>query len=174
MGKIKDPSWDAAGVGPSLAPGRHRAQRQDRGRLGICREPQLCPAPAYSHTRFPLAVVCPALTAEVARKNAAGLLRPNSEFQRAGSAVSRRHPSQIPGRGSSWGLLLLGISHAPDGPTDPTDCGRRFQKCCVRPFPSVLITSLSSHVILTSKGISLLWDSPANLKTEVFSEHDPH
>lgn len=75
------PCRDAAGRGPSLAPGRWRTQRQDRGRLGICRAPQLVPAPAHLHTGFPLAVVCPALMAEVARKNVAGLLGPNPEFQ---------------------------------------------------------------------------------------------
>lgn len=50
-------------------------------RLRICRAPQLVPAPAHLHTGFLLAVVCPALMAEVARKNVAGLLGPNPEFQ---------------------------------------------------------------------------------------------
>lgn len=72
-----------------------------------------------------------------------------------GSKRRRRDPSQIPGTASSsWGLLLGINLTGPDRTSDLVDWSREFQKRCVRPFPSVLITSLSSHVILTSEGIS--------------------
>lgn len=153
MGKIKDPPWGAAGRGPGLVPGRHRAQCRDHGRLGICRAQQPFPASTRLQAWLLLAEGLAAPTAEVARTNVAGLLCPSAEFQWApstGGEIRAKFQARLLPPG---GCCLGSTSLAPTA-HQTLLTGAESSRNVVRPFPSVLITSLSSHVILTSEGIS--------------------
>lgn len=115
---------------------------------GQARNPraQWFPASANLQALLLLAALCPVWTAEVAQ-NFEGLLatQPGVPVASKRGEIGAKFKARVPPAAAVGSAASLRRS------ADAGDCGRRSQKHGVRPSPSVLTTSLSSHVVLTAE-----------------------